>query len=337
MDPSVLKQQIRFGIEQLSARSGHHEFEELCRALASARIASNIFPATGPVAAGGDGGRDFQTFRTYLADALGPARSFTALASGDFLAFACTLQKKGLPTKIRSDLRKIAVGPNVDRVYAMVGADVTAAKAIELKQESFEAHGIVLEILDAQALAELLAAHDTYWMAARWLALPLEYAPTPPDGGDALPAWYVTSRDRWRAAEHPVVTVGDLIDVRAGLRRSTYNVDERVDLPMWLARVRETCEPTVPAPVRQRARYELVVAQVQAVGDLRPADAEVHRYVNEADAATAGWGELLDLGVLLQFVAAAALAGQTTITPRWWRSKARISEPMCVSGYGTEP
>ena len=58
--------QIRFQLEQLSAKNAHHDFEHLCRHLARAKICGNIIPATGPVSAGGDQGRDFETFRTYL-------------------------------------------------------------------------------------------------------------------------------------------------------------------------------------------------------------------------------------------------------------------------------
>lgn len=59
-----VKAQIRFALEQLSAKNAHHEFEHLCLDLARLRICSNVLPATCPVAAGGDQGHDFETFRT---------------------------------------------------------------------------------------------------------------------------------------------------------------------------------------------------------------------------------------------------------------------------------
>ncbi len=61
-----IKAQIRFGLSQLAETNSHHEFEHLCRHLARARICSNIIPATGPVSSGGDQGRDFETFKTYI-------------------------------------------------------------------------------------------------------------------------------------------------------------------------------------------------------------------------------------------------------------------------------
>ena len=63
-DRTQIIAQIRFAFEQLSERNAQHEWEHLCRHLARDRICSNILPATGPVQAGGDQGRDFGTFHT---------------------------------------------------------------------------------------------------------------------------------------------------------------------------------------------------------------------------------------------------------------------------------
>src|SRR5258705_9767409 len=84
---------IRFGLENLTSRNAHHEFEHLCRHLARARICSNILPATGSVALGGDQGRDFETFRTYLSSISLANSSFTGLAASKPIAFACSLEK----------------------------------------------------------------------------------------------------------------------------------------------------------------------------------------------------------------------------------------------------
>ena len=85
---------IRFELEQLSPRNGQHEFEQICRHVARLRICSNILPSTGPVAAGGDQGRDFETFRTYLRSSPIADSSFIGLISEGPIAFACTLTDK---------------------------------------------------------------------------------------------------------------------------------------------------------------------------------------------------------------------------------------------------
>ena len=82
-------QQVRFGIQCLNERNGHHEFEDACRHFARLRITLNILPATGPVGAGGDQGRDLETFRTFI-HGLG-ANKFAGIGDGKRLAFACSL------------------------------------------------------------------------------------------------------------------------------------------------------------------------------------------------------------------------------------------------------
>jgi hypothetical protein len=99
--------QIRFQLSGLSARSGHHEFEEACRHLAHARIAANILPATGPVSAGGDQGRDFETFHSYLAETLGDRGWFAGMVSAGPIAALCTLQTGAVAGKVRNDVAKI--------------------------------------------------------------------------------------------------------------------------------------------------------------------------------------------------------------------------------------
>jgi hypothetical protein len=60
---------IRNALRELRARNGQHTFEDLCRDYARRTITPYILPATGPMGAGGDQGRDFETFRSYIADA----------------------------------------------------------------------------------------------------------------------------------------------------------------------------------------------------------------------------------------------------------------------------
>jgi hypothetical protein len=97
---SELRQQIRFALSELSSQNKHHEFEHLARQFARLRIASNIVPATGPVSAGGDQGRDFETFRSYIKNSPIADSTFVALVADKRIVFGCSLQKKIEP-KIR--------------------------------------------------------------------------------------------------------------------------------------------------------------------------------------------------------------------------------------------
>jgi hypothetical protein len=170
-DQSQLIAQIRFAIEQLSERNAQHEWEHLCRHLARERICSNILPATGPVQAGGDQGRDFETFRTFLARSPLKERSFVGLISVKPLAFACTLEnKKSLASKVRRDVTTImSSGTAIEGIYMLCSRDLAVAKRHELQQWARETHNIALEILDGVAIAELLGNREIFWLAERYL------------------------------------------------------------------------------------------------------------------------------------------------------------------------
>jgi hypothetical protein len=161
--------QIRYALSQLRSRNGHHEFEHLCRELARVRITPDILPATGPVSAGGDHGRDFETFRTCMQDRL--PGSFLAAGRGQRIVFACTLQRENLAAKIRNDLRVITDGGPVDRVYFFCEQDIPVTRRHELVEWARQDHGTDIEVIDGQALSELLAAEDCLWIAERYLGV----------------------------------------------------------------------------------------------------------------------------------------------------------------------
>jgi WD40 repeat protein len=167
--------QIRYALSQLRSRNGHHEFEHLCREVTRLRITQNVLPATGPVSAGGDQGRDFETFRSYIRDRV--QGSFLAVESGRRIVFACTLQRQQLPAKIRKDLSAIMAGGPVDQVYFFCEADVPVARRHDLGSWAQENFGAAIEIIDGQALSELLASDDCLWIAERYLGIAMACGP----------------------------------------------------------------------------------------------------------------------------------------------------------------
>lgn len=90
---------VRFALSNLSARNGHHEFEALCLEVARQSVTPNVIPATGPVAGRGDQGRDFETFRSRVTPRLGTTGLLLGLDGHEIVAFACTLQRRGLQRK----------------------------------------------------------------------------------------------------------------------------------------------------------------------------------------------------------------------------------------------
>ena len=173
--PDVLEQQIRSALTQLRVRNAHHLFEDLCRHFAQARISRNVLPATGPVSAGGDQGRDFETFHSYVADPRPGA--FISEDDHERVVFICTLQVRGLQTKIKNDVAKAVAGGHVDAIYAFCAADLPVADRHHLEAWAQAEHNLRLQIFDGYGLSAQLASPDLWWIAERFLALPAGLQP----------------------------------------------------------------------------------------------------------------------------------------------------------------
>jgi hypothetical protein len=260
--PTQLATQIRFYLESLGESNAHHPFEQLCLGLTRRRIASNVMPATGPVAAGGDDGRDGESYWSSLASELPDTSLFTALATHENVVIAVTTQRNDIPSKIRNDLAKICTdSAPVDRVIYFTVTPVVISKRHELQKLARDTYSVALDIWDAQAIADELAAHDLFYLAVDYLHLPSSLAPERSQSEATLPDWYLQDRTHWRAQGKLAGTVGELVDLREGLRFSALNIEARADLPDWLAaayRLRETASGD-PA-LLNRIEYELVIS-----------------------------------------------------------------------------
>lgn len=157
---------IRFQLTQLRAQNKHHEFEHLTRHFARLRICEHILPATGPVSSGGDQGRDFETYRSYLAATPVAESTFLGSTANKKLVFACSLQAD-IDPKIRSDVATICAAPTeIDDIYFFSESDIPVAKRHALQKWANEKYGVRLEIFDGAALAEALANPDVFWIGA---------------------------------------------------------------------------------------------------------------------------------------------------------------------------
>jgi hypothetical protein len=296
---------VRFALGQLSAQNRHHEFEHLARDLARATVTRRLLPATGPVAGGGDQGRDFETFSSELPGQVLRLGRELGIGDADDVGFCCTLQQDGLPNKISSDVATIvASGPAVSLVIAYCEANMTTAARHRLQERVRTRHGVRLEVFDGTAIAELLAQRHTFWIAAEHLHLPARTLPS------EVPEWYEADLARWREQTEPACTFGQLIDLATCLRHALENEDAAVDLPFWLDQLQPLLKDDVPAPIRRRARHHIVIAHARGVGDLRPVDDAVAALLDDA-ALTSDYTELDDAAVVLLFVIVAHGAGTT--------------------------
>lgn len=306
---------IKFALQDLDADNEHHSFEHLCRHVAKRRAASNVLPATGPVSAGGDQGRDFETFHTYLADELPFAIGFPALASADVVVFACTMQRDGLPGKCKNDITSICTqGTHVDRIYFFATENITTRQRHDLQKWATQQYDVALEVFDGSAIAEWLAEPELYWIAQEFLRLPAELTPqiAPPENESQLPVWYVELRAYWQEPDRQPVNLGDLFDLRHGLRHAIPAGPARPDLPGWLTLMAQLAERSPDVEARLHAVYEIVAARVRGTADLRPAEPLIRKFVDDvqhSDDPTI----LFNASLLIQFCTSAALWGFTDI------------------------
>ncbi|MEU4154256.1 hypothetical protein, partial [Streptomyces sp. NPDC026659] len=316
-DAVQLERRIRFALSILGESNSHHEFEALCLGLARRRITSNLLPATGPVSSGGDQGRDAESHWTNIPRELPGTSLYASLASTHRVVMACTIQATGVPGKIRRDLASICEqGAPVDRVIYFTVTAVPARKRHDLIEEATRTHQVDLEIWDAAALALHLADYDLFYLAAQYLHLPSDLAPPRPDGAGELPDWYVDARRRWQANNDPDGTLGDLVDLRAPLRQATFHEEARADLPEWIGHARILLAAAAGEHTNLRARYEIVVATLRGLGDMRPTDQLARDFFGTvtSDDALTDLGILEDAVILLQYAFGALARGLTALT-----------------------
>ena len=313
-NPAEVESQVRFALSQLSTQNAHHEFERICRHLTEQFICSNVLPATGPVSAGGDQGRDFETFRTYLREELGPHGAFLGLVSEGTVAFICTIQAENVASKLRSDIAVVcSSGHPVHEIRAFTLASVPVGVRHRLQTEAQETHGVRLEFHDAESITSLLARPEGFWIAERFLSLPAEVRPVAPPADGDLPAGYAERRTRWREERVLYPALGTFLELKAGLRESVHREAARSDLPFWLGLMRELLgSPGLATRIQQRARYELAVATLRGTGDLRPVDDVVRVYLDESLRESEP-ARIEDACHLLMYVKGAANLGVTTI------------------------
>ncbi len=298
---------IRYALHELVPKDGAAVFQHVCRHLATMRIASNIVPATGPVSAGGDQGRDFETFRTYLAGTDLAPTTFIGRATDKMLAFGCTLQQKALAAKFEEDVKKtLAGGHPVNGVYAMCEVNVPVGERHKIEQDLEGRYHVEIHILDGEWIAEQLADRETFWIAEQFLGLPAAFYP---DSLQAEPAtWYAELRDEWRARTGVSGTFAEFSAVRRGIRHATYDSEAQADLPFWTGWLERLIE-TAPTPITRRAVYEIAIASFRAgTGTLKGIEDRLRRYMDEA-ALSDDTAALEDGQVLLMLITAADQRG----------------------------
>lgn len=306
--PDQVIEQVRFGLNQLGSKNGHHAFEELCRHLVRARICSNVIPATGPVSAGGDQGRDFETYRTYLAESGPHFQAFLARASTNDLVFTCTLQQDDLAGKVRSDIATVmGGGRRPSAIYAFCEANVPVAVRHRLQEECEEKYGVLLELLDGNAIAQMLSDRDTFWIASTYLSVPAEIYLRPPV--DQETEWYESALAQWKSRDTSALTAGEFVEISELARHATFASDaHRHDVPFWLARLQACLQSPWAGLFRRKALYDIAVVSLRGLGTLIGREDDIRAYFEGLDARTDPT-DLKDAQVLLMYLSTAEERG----------------------------
>lgn len=304
---------LRFQLSQMRAHNRHHAFEDSCRDFARQNILANILPATGPVAAGGDQGRDFETFHTYLTNNLGPTGHFIGIAPEETVVFTCTLQVDDIKSKILGDVTAICgQGTPVDRVFSFVEVDVPTAKRHDLIEKVSREHRVNLEIIDGAALAEILTQEKNVWIAIQYLSVPISHVPIQISGPD----WYESEKSRLRISGSTSHTYGELENLRACMKYARGKEKHRGDLEFWIKHTSPFLSQSLPQDMQDIASYEIAVARLRGQGDMSAADGLVKDYL-ERSLDYSEPSKLENAAVLLMYVQGAWLHGSTHIGKQW--------------------
>lgn len=337
--PVEAEKYIRFQLEQLAARNEHHTFEEICYRIAKRRLSSNLLPATGPVSAGGDQGRDAETYYTQLPQELPAAGGFVGRATSEPLVVACTVQKNRLEEKVRNDLNAICgQGSAVGAVAFFAVHEISVAARHRLQEEARETHGVTLEIFDGQAASHLLAEADLVWIAERYLDLPSHLVPDSPD--EPQPEWYAHTLAALRQRDTVRLTPGAFAEVRDGLRHATFEDKARVDLPEWLGYMREFAVGG-DTEIAVHARYECAVATLRGLDTLAGVEDDIRAVLDHA--ATSESPPLLeDASVLLMYWGGAWIRRIATVQAGELRDRnlalrARVRELLTATDEALHP
>jgi hypothetical protein len=303
--PLKLIQFIRFQLDQLNSKNGQFDFEHLCRHFARETITSNILPATGPVSAGGDQGRDFETFTTFITDS--DSALFFGRHESKSLVFACSLYKKsGLKNKIKSDIQSICSGSKPYLIYFFSNQDIPVALRHELQKWCLDEFQLKLEIIDAQALSEQLSHHNLFWIAEEYLRIPADQFPRNINTNN--PA-YESARATWFESKKQPYNFADFVEIKLALRKATFQHFAKPDLSRWIELMESFINIEHSEELRRRSVYEVCVAALRGQHNLTTKKKLVELYFTN-------WGtpsessEIRDATILLSYCSSATLIGE---------------------------
>ena len=251
-----LKGQIKWALNNLSADNAQHDFESICRHFARKRIGINVLPATGPVAAKGDQGRDFESYEVIVEG--------EGLVS-DKISFACTVQQTDLAGKIKEDVKKTQTkGQPADIIYFFSLVDIPVGSRHEYIKWAHDEFKVKLEIIDGEALSEDLCSNDLFWIAEEYLHIPSTLLPAVEDEE------YLELRGKWGKLEPTRPSHSDLYELTSIGRRCLFDTKLKQHLPFWLEKLATFSQiEGLSSKLKRKALYELIALRMRGMRDLK--------------------------------------------------------------------
>ncbi|MHC4662224.1 MAG: hypothetical protein ACYS8W_11100 [Planctomycetota bacterium] len=301
-------EQIRFGLGGLSGKNGYMEFEHLCRHLTRQKICSNILPSTGPVSAGGDIGKDFETYKTHLGDSEFNKSVFLDLISKNNVGFACSLEKN-YRKKVKADVQSIHdKNEDVDDIYFFSSQGIQSSERNKLKIWAKDEYGIALEILDIYAISELLAEPDVFWIASQYLHIPADIYPRSKEEEE----WYSDYREKWQDKEPNIISYIDFNEIKTAGREACFTDNLKPDLPLWVKKFESFRKNSSIPDLKRKANYEIAVIKLRGMGDLNGYEENLREYFSEIPNLINN-DDLVDAHVLLVYCNAANHLGKVNL------------------------
>jgi hypothetical protein len=180
-------------------------------------------------------------------------------------------------SKIKGDVKTITdSGQPVDEIHFFCVADIPVALRHELQDWSDEECNIHLEIHDGQAIAEMLTGRDVFWIADRYLNVPADTYPDPPEDGSDQ--WYNELREKWEDANFVPSNYADFSEIRDSVRHATFNEEAKQDLPFWIDLLEDLRKETDYDNLKRKAIYEVSVAKLRGQNTLEGYEKEIRGY-----------------------------------------------------------
>jgi hypothetical protein len=323
---------VRFALSQLTGTNGHHEFERLCFQLARRRIYPNVIPATGPVSAGGDQGKDFETYTVGEVMPVGTHSNFFAQASREKVVFACSLEKN-VQKKIKDDLKAAAESKEkVDRVAFLTAEDVPVGRRHKLQQFASDTYGLALDIFDAQAISDWLVEPELFWIAQQYLSISSDFVLAVPKSNYA---WYEKILSAPINAAY--LRESDFYKLKDAVRFATHEPVYRSDLPNLLQQLR-AFRKHHSVQIQRRAFYEEFVASLRGLENVQGLEEGLQKYISDVSGSS-DVSELEDASIILSYSIGAEARGLLKIEKGilgGWRKLLlkRVTDILAEAGIG---